>query len=140
MVVQAELAKLPQVEIETNHYFAGGVYCRTTHIPKGMMFTGKIQRRDHIFCVLKGSVYIWTDNGMVTLNAGDVIVAKAGAKRIGYVLEDLICMACYQTDSTDIDEIEREVTVPETLRLFDSSNKLIQIEDKTWSGRQPSQQ
>jgi hypothetical protein len=130
MTVQSELAKLPQVELETEHLFAEGLYTRICRIPAGVVYTGKIQAKSHIFAVLAGSTYLWTDTGMRTLNAGDVIVGQSGAKRIGVALTDCVAMTCHHTNKTDLDEIERDLIVAEDLRLFDARNKLVALEHK----------
>jgi len=127
LTVQAELARLPQTELSTEHLFAEGLYVRICHIPAGVMYTGKIQAKEHIFAILKGATHVWTDEGMRTLSAGEVIVGQPGAKRIGIALSDCTAMTVHHTHLSDLDEIERELIVPEDLKLFDARNRLISL-------------
>jgi hypothetical protein len=78
-------------------------------------------------CV-SGEIIAWTENGMKNLVAGDIIESKQGTKRVTYALTDAIGITVHKTDKTDLDEIEQELIEPNEFALFDSSNKLKNIE------------
>lgn len=87
--LEAELFKMPQVELPIDHLFCNGIYARTMHIPAGTVLTGAVHRDECIFLVRKGDLIVSTDNGPKTLKAGDMYVSKAGTKRAGMALTDV---------------------------------------------------
>ena len=122
--LQSEMVKMPQAELETEHYFSGGMYCRKLTRPAGTLIVGKVHKKDHIFLCAKGEIVAWTENGMKKLVAGDIIESKQGTKRVTLALTEAIGITCHKTDKTDLDEIEAELIEPEEMALFDSANKL----------------
>lgn len=124
LALQAEVAKLPQVELPTNHYFADGVYVRELFLKAGTTIVGKIHKREHIFMVTKGSVRITVDDGVRDLVAPVVIVGKPGTKRAAYAIEDCVCVCVHGTNKKNLRKIEKELIEPEEFSLFDSANKL----------------
>ena len=122
--LQSEMVKLPQVELQTEHYFSGGMYCRKLIRPAGTLIVGKVHLKDHFFVCAKGEIVAWSENGMKILTSGDIIESKAGTKRVTYAISDAIGITFHKTDKTDLDEIEKELIEPDELALFDSSNKL----------------
>jgi hypothetical protein len=125
--LQKEMTLMPQVELQTDHYFSGGMYCRKLIRPAGTLIVGKIHLKDHFFLCAKGEIIAWTEKGMKKLYAGDIIESKAGTKRVTFAVSDAIGITFHKTDKTDLDEIEAELIEPDELALFDSSNKLKQI-------------
>jgi len=124
--LQSEMAKMPQVELETEHYFSGGMYCRKLIRPAGTLIVGKVHLKDHFFMCAKGEIIAWSEKGMKTLKAGDIIESKQGTKRVTYAVTDAIGITFHKTDKTDLDDIEAELIEPDATALFDSSNKLIE--------------
>ena len=53
-----------------------------------------------------GEIIAWTENGMKTLKAGDIIECKPGTKRVTYAVTDAIGITVHKTDKTDLDEIK----------------------------------
>jgi len=124
--LQFEMSKMPQVELETEHYFSGGMYCRKLIRPAGTLIVGKVHLKDHFFMCAKGEIIAWSEKGMKTLKAGDIIESKQGTKRVTYAVTDAIGITFHKTDKTDLDDIEAELIEPDATALFDSSNKLIE--------------
>ena len=122
--LQAEMVKLPQAELPTEHYFSDGMYCRKLFRPAGTLIVGKVHKKDHFFLCASGEIIAWSEKGMVTLRAGDIIESKAGTKRVTLAVEDSIGVTFHRTDKTDLDEIEAELIEPEAAALFDAFNKL----------------
>ena len=122
--LQAEMVKLPQAELLTEHYFSDGMYCRKLFRPAGTLIVGKVHKKDHFFLCASGEIIAWSEKGMVTLRAGDIIESKAGTKRVTLAVEDSIGVTFHRTDKTDLDEIEAELIEPEATALFDAFNKL----------------
>ena len=124
--LQNEMAQMPQVELQTEHYFSEGMYCRKVWRPAGTIIVGKVHKKDHFFMCLSGEIIAWTENGMKTLKAGDIIESKPGTKRVTMALTDAIGVTVHRIDKQDLNEIETELIEPDITALFNSSNKLIE--------------
>ena len=122
--LQDEMVKMPQVELQTEHYFSEGMYCRKVWRPAGTVIVGKVHKKDHFFMCVFGEIIAWTENGMKILKSGDIIESKPGTKRVTMALTDAIGVTVHRTDKQDLDEIEAELLEPDQAALFDSSNKL----------------
>ena len=123
--LQAEMVKMPQVDLQTEHYFSeSGMYCRKVFRPAGTLIVGKIHKHHHLFLCAMGEIIAWTENGMKRLQAGDVVESKPGTKRVTLAVTDAIGVTVHRTDKTDLDEIEAELVEPDNTALFDSSNLL----------------
>ena len=125
--LQAEMVKHPQAELQTEHFFSPGMYCRRVFRQAGTLIVGKVHKAPHFFMCAKGEIIAWTENGMKKLQAGDVIESQPGTKRVTLAVTDAIGVTIHRTDKTDLDEIEAELIEPDDTALFDSSNKLKQI-------------
>lgn len=102
------------VELPILHHFAPGVYMRQMDAKAGMLIVSKMHRTEHMNVLLSGSLTVATENGIEYLKAPAVIKSMPGTKRIGYFHEDSSWMTVHPTDSTDLDEIEKQVIVPES--------------------------
>lgn len=125
--LQAEMATMPQAELQTEHFFSPGMYCRRVFRPAGTLIVGKVHKEPHFFLCAMGEIIAWTETGMRKLQAGDVVECKPGTKRVTLAVTDAIGMTIHKTDKTDLDEIETELIEPDDSALFDSANKLKQI-------------
>ena len=123
--LQAEMVKMPQADLQTEHYFSeSGMYCRKVFRPAGTLIVGKVHKHHHLFLCAMGEIIAWTENGMKRLQAGDVVESKPGTKRVTLAVTDAIGVTVRRTDKTDLDEIEAELVEPDNTALFDSSNLL----------------
>jgi hypothetical protein len=87
--LEAELLKLPQVDMPVTHDFCAGLYARTMHIPAGTVLTGAVHKEESFFLVRKGELIVSTDSGPQTIRQGDMSVSKIGTKRAGITLTDV---------------------------------------------------
>ena len=122
--LQREMAVMPQAQLETEHYFSGGMYCRKLTRPAGTLIVGKVHKKDRFFLCAKGEIIAWSEGGMKHLYAGDVICSKPGTKRVTLAVTDAIGITFHKTNKTNLDKIEKELIEPDELALFDSSNQL----------------
>jgi quercetin dioxygenase-like cupin family protein len=123
--LQAEMVKMPQAELQTEHYFSeSGMYCRKVFRPAGTLIVGKVHKHHHLFLCAMGEIIAWTENGMKRLQAGDVVESKPGTKRVTLAVTDAIGMTVHRTDKTDLDEIEAELVELDEKSMFDSGNNL----------------
>jgi len=125
--LQAEMVKLPQDEVITEHYFSEGMYCRKVFRKAGTLIVGKVHKKPHFFLCAKGEIIAWSEKGMRNLKAGDVIESLPGTKRVTLAVEDSIGITFHKTNKTDLDEIEQELVEYDETALFDSDNKLKEI-------------
>ena len=122
--LQGEMSKLPQQELPTEHYFSGGMYCRKLWRPAGTLIVGKVHKKDHFFVCAAGEIIAWSEKGMVTLKAGDIIQSKAGTKRAILAVQNSVVTTFHQTDKTTVEEAEAELVEPDETGLFDAFNNL----------------
>ena len=122
--LQAEMIKYPQAELQTEHFFSPGMYCRRVYRPAGTLIVGKVHKEPHFFLCAKGEIIAWTESGMKRLQAGDVVESKPGTKRVTLAVTDAIGITIHKTDKTDLDEIEAELIEPDTTALFDANNDI----------------
>lgn len=110
--LENELLKLPQVEIETTHHFAPGIYMRQVLIPKGAIVTGAIHKTEHLNILAQGSLSVWTDEGMKLLTASTVIRSQPGIKRAGYAHEDSVWITVHPnaSEERDVEKIRVSLT------------------------------
>ena len=111
--VQQQVSELPQLELPVFHHFAPNVYMRQMDAPAGALVVSKMHRTEHMNILIKGSVTVVTENGIEFLKAPLVLKSAAGTKRIGYFHEDSSWITVHPTESTDLEEIEKQVIVPE---------------------------
>ena len=122
--LQEESSKLPQVQIDTEHYFHAGMYCRKVTRKAGTLIVGKVHKQDHFFLCAKGEIAAWSEKGMVKLKAGDIIESKPGTKRATLALTDAIGITFHRTDETDLEKLEVSLLEHDETALFDSDNKV----------------
>jgi hypothetical protein len=122
--LQHEVSKLPQLELATEHYCHGGMYCRKVFMPAGTVVVGKVHKTNHFFLCAKGEIIVTTDKGVITLTAGDVIESKPKTKRAIYAQTDSIIINFHKTSKTNLDKIEKELVEHDDLSMFDARNKL----------------
>lgn len=113
--LEAEVAKLPQVELPLEHHFADGVYVRTMFIPKGTCLTGKVHRHDCVN-IVHGDISVATENGarrITALGAPQRFTSPAGTKRAGYAHEDTYWTTVHANpkNQQDLKALEDELTV-----------------------------
>ena len=107
--LEGEMRKMETIDLPPTHYFAKGLYARSISIPKGVLLTGHIHKTEHLNIVAKGVISVVTEWGSKILHAPHVFVAPAGAKKVGYALEDTVWITVHATKEVDIDKIEEEL-------------------------------
>jgi len=108
------LRQLPQVNLDdmTSHYFADGVYLRSLFIPAGVCVTGKIHKTRHLTIIASGTVKITTDDGIMDITGPAVFVSEPGIKKACFAVTDAVVMNPHPTESTDLEEIEKQFIAP----------------------------
>lgn len=105
-LLEAEMKKQPQIELEVKHHFSYGIYARELFIPKGVMLTGKIHKYEQFNILAKGEISVLVGNEIKRVKAPFTIVSEAGTKRIAIAHEDCIWITIHGTHERDLDKIE----------------------------------
>lgn len=111
------MATQPPIDLRAYNHFAPGVYMREGIAPAGSIVTGREHRTEHFSILLQGKITVWTEQGMVTTEAPDIIRSLPGAKRIAYVHPgpDLIWLTVHPNpdDLTDETDLVVRLTFPD---------------------------
>lgn len=120
--LERKMAKLPQVELSLSHHFKNGMYARVMYVPKGVFISGKIHATGTIGVLAAGSMRVWGEDGiMKTVEAPYIHTAEPGFKRVGLAVEDVVWVTVHRTDSTALDQIEKDEFIAEAggVDMFD---------------------
>jgi quercetin dioxygenase-like cupin family protein len=123
--LQRELLKLPQIEPETKHYFADGMYAREVFRKAGTLIVGKVHKKEHFFVLIQGELSLWTEAGMKRVKAPFLWVSQPGTKRVTYAHEDSTAMTVHQVSSNDLEAIEEELVEYDPATMYGPGNKLL---------------
>jgi mannose-6-phosphate isomerase-like protein (cupin superfamily) len=107
------MRQLPQVEFETHHYFADGMYCRELPRKAGTVIVGKVHKREHFYVVLSGEITISGNGEIKHVKAPHIFVCQPGTRRAVYAHTDAVCMTIHRTLETDLEKIEAELVEDE---------------------------
>jgi hypothetical protein len=90
------------------HTFVDGLYIREMEIKKDHFAIGKLQKKEHLWMLLKGHLTITTINGTEDYFGPCYIKSDGGIKRAVYAHEDSIFVNIYPNpdNEKDLDKIE----------------------------------
>src|SRR5277367_5109109 len=103
------ILSMPQLQFETLHYFADGMYGRWLFRPKNTVIVGKIHKKEHFYLCIFGAVQI----EKTIHRAPSLIVCPPGTQRAVLALEDSVCITIHRTDETDMQAIEDDLVEPD---------------------------
>ena len=106
--IEAEMLKLPQIEIPVQHIFSPGLYAREITVPEGALITGVIHKYPQINLLSKGVIRVSLPEGIREIQAPYTVVSPAGIKRIAYAVTEVVWTTIVHTFLTDVDEIEKQ--------------------------------
>lgn len=121
--LEAELLKLPQADIVTEHTFLPNVYERKITIPAWTVLTGAEHKTPYRVRLEKGTIAVNTDNGVKVFTAPFEFSAKAGMQRAGRVFEEeVVWVDVYDNpdNCTDLAVLEARLYVVPDCGLADS--------------------
>jgi quercetin dioxygenase-like cupin family protein len=101
--LEAKLLTLAQVEMPVEHDHCSGLYARTMHIPAGTVLTGAVHKEACFFVVRTGTIAVTTDNGVTKAHAGDMLLSKAGTKRAGVAITDVVITTFHANPTNETD-------------------------------------
>lgn len=117
--LQAELAQLPQADLEVVHHFSKGVYARELRLPAGVVAVGKMHATEHLLIIAQGDISITTERGTERLLGPMVINSMPGIKRAAFAHEDTTVITIHVTEETDLVAIEQQVILPDPLPVIE---------------------
>ena len=90
------------------HTFVDGLYIREMEMKKDHFAIGKLQKREHLWMLLKGHLTVTTLNGTEDYIGPCYIKSAGGIKRAVYAHEDSIFVNIYPNpdNEEDLDKIE----------------------------------
>ena len=106
--IEAEMLKLPQLEIPIRHYFSSGIYAREITVPADALITGVIHKYPQINILSKGIIRVSIGETIREITASHTVVSEPGIKRIAYAVTECVWTTIVHTFKTDIDEIVKE--------------------------------
>ncbi len=107
--LEAEVLKLPQVDIETHHAFHAGMYARTIKVPAGVLLTGALIKIPTVL-VISGDAVVYTSEGPVEIVGYHVMLGSAGRKQAFVARADTWLTMIFPTTVTTVPEAERQFT------------------------------
>ncbi len=122
--LQNTMRVMPQVQLETKHYYADGMYARVLFRTAGTLIVGKQHKKQHFYAVITGRVQVVGDVEVKEFGPGTVLVSEPGTKRAVLALEDSICMTVHRTNKKNLNKIEKELIEDDPQALFDERNEL----------------
>jgi hypothetical protein len=101
----------PLVDCPLIHRFTEGLYTREIFMPAGSLITSKIHKTQHQYCVLKGAVSVWIDEGEEQyIEAPYVGITEPGTRRVLYVWEDCIWITSHPNPNNEnLEQIEERI-------------------------------
>ena len=124
-LLQQELAKLPQYEPETKHYFHGGMYCREVFRHAGVLVVGAVHKKEHLYLIVSGTVAITDGEGNVQEVTGPhLFQSKPGTKRAVYAVTDALCMTFHVTEATTVEEAEATLVEVDPTSMYSLGNRV----------------
>ena len=121
--LEAELLKMPQADIVTEHTFLPGVYERKITIPAWTVLTGAAHKTDYHVRLEKGTIAVNTEDGVKTFTGPFEFAACAGLQRAGRVFdEEVVWVDVYANPDNcrDILKLEDRLYVVPAFGLGDS--------------------
>jgi hypothetical protein len=106
--IEAEMLKLPQLDIPIRHYFSPGIYAREITVPADALITGVIHKYPQINILSKGTIRVSIGDTIREISAPNTVVSEAGIKRIAYTVTEVVWTTIVHTFKTNIEEIEKE--------------------------------
>lgn len=108
--VEAELARMPQVDCPVRHRFTPGLYIREITMPAGTMVTSVRHKTTHPFVITRGRVRVGSETeGWVEYVGPCHGITEAGTRRILHVIEETVWTTYHVTDETEIEAIAAEL-------------------------------
>jgi quercetin dioxygenase-like cupin family protein len=111
--LESAIRTMVPLVIEPKHVFAQGLYAREVFLPAGATATGHIHAQEHICIISQGKVQVVTETGVEEITAPATMIVPRGRKNCVHAVEDTVWTTIHATVETDVETIERTLTLPE---------------------------
>lgn len=111
MQFEAILLQQPQAEIPVRHEFIPGLYRREITFAPGTLATGKVHTVDHMDVMLTGQMIIATPDGPKLLTAPCTLITRAGDKKAGVALTEVIWTSYHPNPNNETDPAKLEAMI-----------------------------
>lgn len=104
---------LPPGKYDYRHYFSDNTYIRELRLKKGTLVVGAIHLKETAMILMKGSMKIYSEEGLRIVKAPQVIISPVGTQRAGYALEDTVLATIHSTNTWDLEETVKQLAIGE---------------------------
>lgn len=108
---EAELLKLPQVEVPLTHRFAPGVYMREVCMPAGSLIIGHEHRTEHLNIIFTGRATVMMDGEVQEIVGPCTLTSAPGVRKVLYIHEEMRWATIHPTEETDLNKLEELLIV-----------------------------
>ena len=108
LVQAAERIEGGQIDINTMHHRAEGVYGRSVTIPAGGVLVG-LSHLKGCLVVCVGDITVWSAGQRRRITGATIFKSDPGGMRVGLAHADTTWLTVHATDATDIASIEGEL-------------------------------
>jgi hypothetical protein len=125
MALQEAMLQMPQAPgMDTEHFFAGGMYCRRIAIPQGTVVVSKVHKTEHLFIGCIGDLEVAGQGKTYVIRPGDIVPSPVGTKRVVHALTDVVVLTVHKTNRLMADEnLEEEMVEIDPLAKYDVNNQ-----------------
>jgi quercetin dioxygenase-like cupin family protein len=125
MALQEAMLEMPQAPgMATDHFFAGGMYCRRIAIPQGTVVVSKVHKTEHLFIGCIGDLEVAGQGKTYVIRPGDIVPSPVGTKRVVHALTDVVVLTVHKTNRLMADEnLEEEMVEIDPLAKYDVNNQ-----------------
>lgn len=102
----AQVEQMPQVDVNTKHYFGPGIYIREVTMPAGSTVIGKPHRKEHMCVMLQGRMIIIDAEGNQKELVAPLTFVGGAGRKVAYILETTVFQNILATEETDIEVLE----------------------------------
>jgi len=113
--LEREMLKYPQADVPVISSFCRGLYARTIVIPANTLLVGAVHKEESFFIVRQGILKVTNGElGTVELGPGFMGITKAGEKRAGFAVTEVVFTTFHANpeEIRDEDKIWEAFTVP----------------------------
>ena len=120
MQTEIDTGTLEVAEDNLNEIFCNGMYSREITLSSGTVAVGEIHKQDHINILSKGTVLVFTEDGIQEIVAPHRWVGTAGTKRATFVKEDAVWTTFHATEHTTSEKVREDFVA----KSFDDIKKV----------------
>jgi hypothetical protein len=104
-----------EADLKTNHYFHAGLYMREMVVPANCFVIGQAHTSgDFINILTEGSALLRNEEGeIIEVTAPYISNAKNGNRKTAYFTSDSKWLNVHRTNKTTVEEVEKEILIPE---------------------------